>query len=837
MKKHLALALVLAITLTFTACEEKTGGGGTFTDTRDGKKYKTIKIGEQVWMAENLNYETGKCYYNPDYCQNYGRLYDWETAMKACPSGWHLPSNAEWDKLFRYVDSTSGVESPYASKTAGKYLKAKNGWNKEGNGTDKFGFSAMPGGYGTSDGSFSDAGNYSFWWSNSEYNSGNAYSRYMSNGFEDANNNIGEKSNLFSVRCLQDYANYAEIEAEANEKAKAWAEAKAKAEAEEAEAYKAYIKANSGTFTDKRDKKKYKTIKINEQVWMAENLNYADKDSKCYDDKQYNCTNRLYDWETAMNSCPSGWHLPSNEEWDKLFRYVDGTSGTESPYESKTAGKYLKAMSGWKENGNGTDKFGFAALPGGWGNSSSIFNNIGGVGYWWSSSEYNNNNNSDSDRRNAYNMNIYYTNENTYYKNNNKYISFFSVRCLQDDANYAKALAEAKAEAEAYVKANGGKFTDTRDNKVYKTIKINEQVWMAENLNYADKNSKCSYDTHTANCKYGRLYDWVTAMNACPSGWHLPSNEEWDKLFRYVDGTNGTEPYKTAGKDLKAKRGWRCGGNGTDKFGFSAMPGGDGEVGNFGDDGYWWSDSEYNSDYAYSRYMVGDSNGVYYRSSPKSRSFTIRCLQGDADYEKVAKVEAEAKAAVEAYEAYIKVNGGTFTDTRDNKVYKTIKIGEQTWMAQNLNLDLPSSKCCYDEPARCKVYGRLYNWETAMKACPKGWHLPSNAEWDALVSFAGGKETAGKYLKAKKTALGNVWNDGGNGRDKFGFSAMPGGDGFPDGSFNPTPGSGYWWTATENGSTNAYYKAMSHHDLYNSEGVYDGNESKGYLYSVRCIQN
>ena len=117
----------------------------TFADPRDGKKYRTVKIGTQTWMAENLNYEAkgSKCYEdNPDNCTKYGRLYNWETAIKACPSGWHLPGNDEWTKLMEFLvsnkkdvhykrDSTLGDE--YAVEyyeNAGKYLKAKSDWNK-----------------------------------------------------------------------------------------------------------------------------------------------------------------------------------------------------------------------------------------------------------------------------------------------------------------------------------------------------------------------------------------------------------------------------------------------------------------------------------------------------------------------------------------------------------------------------------------------------------------------------------------------------------------------------------------------------------------------------------
>ena len=180
----------------------------SFTDSRDGKTYKTIKIGEQTWMAENLNYETkcdcSVCYDdNPAICAKYGHLYDWEMAIKVCPKGWHLPSNAEWDKLLRFVDGDKGKESPYESKTAGKYLKAKSGWNEDGNGIDAHGFSARPGGCGLFS-SFSRIGYFGLWWSASESNSDFAYGRYMVYDIESVYYNNSAKEGQFSVRCVKD---------------------------------------------------------------------------------------------------------------------------------------------------------------------------------------------------------------------------------------------------------------------------------------------------------------------------------------------------------------------------------------------------------------------------------------------------------------------------------------------------------------------------------------------------------------------------------------------------------------------------------------------------------
>ena len=131
--------------------------------------------------------------------------------MKVCPKVWHLPSNAEWDKLLRFVDGDKGTKSPYLSETAGKHLKAKSGWKEGGwiedaNGTDKYNFSALPGGRGNSDGSFFDVGDTDYWWSASEYESNSyyAYNRGMNYYSVNAIWDLNNKTNLFSVRCLQD---------------------------------------------------------------------------------------------------------------------------------------------------------------------------------------------------------------------------------------------------------------------------------------------------------------------------------------------------------------------------------------------------------------------------------------------------------------------------------------------------------------------------------------------------------------------------------------------------------------------------------------------------------
>ena len=170
--------------------------GKALIDNRDGKKYKTVIIGTQTWMAENLNYETKSsvCYDNkPENCGKYGRLYNWATAKDVCPDAWHLPSKKEWTKLTGFIGNNAGAK-----------LKAASGWNSNGNGTNNYGFSALPGGWRNSDGSFFEVDSNSSWWSATEYNSSNASSRNVLYNGSIVGEYSSDKFNLCSVRCVQD---------------------------------------------------------------------------------------------------------------------------------------------------------------------------------------------------------------------------------------------------------------------------------------------------------------------------------------------------------------------------------------------------------------------------------------------------------------------------------------------------------------------------------------------------------------------------------------------------------------------------------------------------------
>jgi uncharacterized protein (TIGR02145 family) len=165
---------------------------------------------------------------------------------------------------------------------------------------------------------------------------------------------------------------------------------------------------------------------------------------------------------------------------------------------------------------------------------------------------------------------------------------------------------------------------------------------------------------------------------------------------------------------------------------------------------------------------------------------------------------------------------GSFTDARDGQTYGTVKIGNQTWMAKNLNFDADGSACYRNEESNCVTYGRLYKWEAAMTACPSGWHLPTKDEWDILTNSVGGRSVEAEHLRAA-----SGWSVN-NGQDTYGFAALPGGNG-RSGSFSDVGNDGYWWTASEYASSDAYSKIIGGSGWFNNMKI--------YMFSVRCLKD
>src|SRR5690554_3132321 len=181
--------------------------------------------------------------------------------------------------------------------------------------------------------------------------------------------------------------------------------------------------------------------------------------------------------------------------------------------------------------------------------------------------------------------------------------------------------------------SSGSTFTDPRDGKVYQTVTIGNQEWMAENLAYEPSSGNYwAYDNNNSNVEtYGYLYDWETACDVCPDGWHLPTDAEWTELTDYL-GENAGGKLKATGT-IEAGTGlWYDPNTGaTNETGFTALPGGGrGYGGTFdfvGGHGYWWSATEYRTDYAWARNVLYGYSSVIRDYGNEEFEFSVRCLR------------------------------------------------------------------------------------------------------------------------------------------------------------------------------------------------------------------
>ena len=349
--------------------------------------------------------------------------------------------------------------------------------------------------------------------------------------------------------------------------------------------------------------------------------------------------------------------------------------------------------------------------------------------------------------------------------------------------------------------AENNTMTDLRDGQVYRTVKIGDQIWMAENLNYVTENSTCP-DRADSNCAiYGRLYD---NGSVCPGGWTLPSSTDYKLLFDQVGGQD------VAGYELLS--------SGKDYFGFSALL-----AGSECDDGYsdfagevavfWTYGNRYNSVFMKeSRRDVEMHNGDLYCDRP---FYSVRCIKvlepGEISSSSSAISSSSVTLATPCKtETEDNCVYGTLVDARDGQTYKTVKIGDQWWMAENLNyaytaemdsfyytMDASSGFDSSDSCLNCSNRGRLYRWSAAMDSagvlpgntanncgnyefcrvsgnvrgvCPEGWHLPDSEEFAVLLAAVENPNNLKSSVGWNDSTL-NIRSD--NGTDDYGFSAIP----------------------------------------------------------------
>jgi len=401
----------------------------------------------------------------------------------------------------------------------------------------------------------------------------------------------------------------------------------------------------------------------------------------------------------------------------------------------------------------------------------------------------------------------------------------------------------------------GDPFTDSRNGQTYNTVQIGDQCWMAENLNIGTQidglvtmsdNSlieKYCYDDDSINCDiYGGLYQWNEMMQystiqgtkgICPDGWHLPSDLEWFEMENYLDpsinnpnstgwrGTNCGEQLLEGGSSgfealLSGKREWDTG-----------------EFTRIGERAHFWTSTTnpYNSVHAWFRQFNISNPQAYRNGANKLYGVSVRCVRD------------EINTCVDP-----------IIDPRDGQVYNIVKIGNQCWMAENLNIGVQIDgiqtmsdnsiieKYCYDDDSvNCEIYGGLYQWNEMMQystiqslqgICPEGWYLPSDNEWfemenylDPIINNPNATGWRGIDCGIKLLVSGSS-----------GFEALLSGKReYDTGSFSYFGSKGYFWTSTinPNNTVHAWWRMVQTH----INQAYRNGCMKAHGLSVRCLRD
>ena len=407
----------------------------------------------------------------------------------------------------------------------------------------------------------------------------------------------------------------------------------------------------------------------------------------------------------------------------------------------------------------------------------------------------------------------------------------------------------------------------------------------------------------------------------CPKGWHLPSESEFKTLLNYVG-------YDVAAKKLKSSERWPNLANGTNNYGFSALPAGEYVLGfkfdNIEKRTFFWIAEEDHGSWGKILEIDYDYDNALLTRTFKNSAVSIRCLKdtiissssfkttlikssssslnkndssssGERSSSSIrqssssivtknsssSSLKQSSSSMIPSSSSYIKVIEepssssmedwnwniptearfnpdiayDSIIDERDQQVYRTVTIGTQTWMAENLNYKGPEAwfnaqSWCYDDvKENCKVTGRLYDWSSNITYCPAGWHLPTEDEWRSLMQFVSDSVYVrdSKYIvysmaeSRLKTTSG--WLVG-NGSDDFGFSMIPAGVSYQYSAkeyFGSVGERTSFWTSTKVRSGDSWGLACwsfgGAEDVVKSVSATNCGGSIGIGKSVRCIKD
>ena len=639
---------------------------GTFTDKRDGREYRTITVDGMTWMAQNLNYAPASsigCHEgdNKD-CTKYGRIYTWGEVIDSTKS--YCGHNIVCDQPLQGI-CPDGWRIP----TRGDWLALLNKFY--GSTPTFYEYKGLAPALFSKDNASSYQGtdDYGFTVAIPEKGTNksaalNFFTATQTSGSE----NITPYFMAFDSKNIKDKAatNFASPAALRCIKGDLVPD----------------INNPTSTFGVRgEDRKVCNGAEPNSSLsTRACNKNGENKCS-IYEDGSLKINGRyVYLEANGKKACPFGWHIPRESEWKELLAYVGGEC---------FAGFMLKAQEGWGDD-YAFDAFGLGIKPTD-GNEARFL--IGG------------------NKKGEITGSVVFAKGSNIATIKNDTANVSGLLCmkgrLKDDT-----LSYMNPELEY------GEFTDSRDNRTYKTINIGHTKWMAENLNFETDSSVCyngTRDVNSFSCmRYGRFYRHEDAMTACPAGWHLPTKDDFDTLM-YLAAHNKKARYLVSQENDTQK--------GTNSSGFSLI-----KVG-----------------------YADDSAFVSKANAKGNTKFNVRCV-------------SEEKVVYGYKGTY-----GTLVDERDGHEYRTVEINGTTWMAENLKYVSDNSLCKKDS---CDIYGLHYTYpfDSTGSICPDGWHVSTTADWDSLLAYAKANDSATYAIDLRYTFSWPWYNQG---TDKYGFAVIP----------------------------------------------------------------
>lgn len=797
-----------------------------------GDLYRTIRIDTLCWMARNLNttrYRTGdiipnvtsgwdnlttgaRCYYNNDsasFAADYGALYNWYAVDRRtlCPTGWHVPSDAEWNGLSNYLGG--GSVSGGKMKETGTVH-----WNSPNTGaTNSSGFTGLPGGTRMIFGGYESHGFHGYWWTATPYNN-NAWQYVLSFENEILLQSYYSKFAGNSVRCVKNnYANQPPY-------------------------------APSDPIPYDHSVNQYPEISLS---WTCSDF---EGDSLIYDiylDTLANpvallisgidstdCTvsdplfaGETYYWKVVVHDNSS--NTTMGPVWNFSVTPESGISGGPCPivptvsYWGVSYNTVMIEKRCWFVENLKTSKY----------QNGDYIPNVTGSTGWTGLSE---------------GARCYYSNDSATY--NPVYGALYNSMAARDSRNLCPPDWHVPTDAEwtDMVDFLGGDQLAGGRMKETGTAHWTQNIGATNESNFtALPGGLRNYGNYE---RIGSEANWWSATASGDEVWYYTVAGDGPPSYRLLDYTG------TAGISVRCI--W------DDTVNLAPMTPSDPDP---EDDGTnkaltitldWFCSDPENDPMTYDVYFGTDADPVDLAANDISDSFLDipYLLDPDQTYYWTVKAFDDHGNSTEGPIWSFTTREWQCGDTLDysSHAYPTVMIGTQCWMAENLDVgtQIPGTtymsnnsnieKHCYNDVAdSCAIYGGLYEWNEMMNytttpgaqgICPTGWHVPSATEWDALSASLGGNTVAGGHLKATDTTY---WKSPNTGADNSsGFSAFGGGTYRPAGYnyYYLIREGGIYWTSTPNGSW-AYRRDMSY---LNSE-LNPYTCERYHSFSVRCLKD